>query len=260
MEAPETRLQLYRRDDVRRFVSWLLKSTGEIRPQRDPITGDYVYPGVEKQELLSELESKGILEKYVVDTAPAWPSCRGSSFSVDYVCPFSQHRNLDRGTMIEHYACGYTDFEDKFRSGNELICPKCGRPLKLIGTEYRKTDQLYHCTGCGRYFSSPLVQLTCRKCSKVMKQDEATLQTVYGYRVKQELRSELVAHSTYETQIIELLQDSGFEVAAPKMIRGLSGVEHTFDMYAAKEDSTVAIDLISSETDIGPEGVGGFFA
>lgn len=260
MEGKGARLQLYKRNDVRRLIAWLLKGNEDIHPKRDPESGNYTYPGIENPKLLSELESNGVLEKYVVDRVPSCPSCNHSNFHVDYVCPFSQHRNLERGTMIEHYACGHTDFESNFKSGNELICPKCHRPLKLIGTEYRKTDLVFHCTGCGKYFGSPVVELACRDCGKVIKQDDAVLQTVYGYRLKPDLRSELVAHGTLETQIAALFQNFGFQVTSPKTIRGLSGIEHTFDVSASKDGSEIVADLVSATNDIGPESIVGFFA
>ncbi len=260
MDGKEARLELYKRDDARRLIAWLLKGNEDIKPKRDPQTGDYVYPGIENPKLFSELESHNILEKYEVDQVPACPSCNHSNFHLDYVCPFSKHRSLERGTMIEHYACGHTDFEDKFKSGSELICPKCQRPLKLIGTEYRKTELVFHCSGCGKYFGSPVVEMTCRVCGKAIKQDEAILQPIFGYKLKEELRSELVAHATLETQIAELFQKFGYEVTTPKVIRGLSGVDHTFDVHASKGGSEIAADLVSATTDIGPESVAGFFA
>ncbi len=260
MEGKEARLQLYKRDDVRRLIAWLLKGNEDIHPKRDPDTGDYTYPGIENPKLLSELESNGVLEKYEIDRGPACPSCNHSNFHIDYACPFSKHRSLERGTMIEHYACGHTDFESSFKSGNDLICPKCQRPLKLIGTEYRRTDLVFHCAGCNRYFGNPVVELTCRVCGKVIKQDEAVLQTVFGYRLKPGLRSELVAHGTLETQVAELFQKFGYEVTSPKMIRGLSGIDHTFDIFASKGGSEIVADLVSATTDIGPENVAGFFA
>ncbi len=261
MEEKETRLFLYKRDDIRRFVSWLLKARDDIRPQRDPDGGGYIYPGLESTKLLLELESNGILEKYAVGTVPSCTGCQHSNFHVDYVCPFSQHHNLERGTMIEHYACGHTDFEYNYnRSGNELICPKCRRILKLIGTDYRKIGQLYHCSGCARFFGTPLIELTCRMCGKVIKQDEASLETVYGYRIRPELRGELMAHCTLETQIMQAFKRSGFEVTIPKIVRGISGIDHTFDMHVLNEDLEIVIDLVSATTELAPKDIAEFFA
>ena len=111
-EAKKKRFELYKREEVRRFVSWALRSNEDIHPQRNSETGDYTYTmfGENPIKTISELESNNILEKYLVDTVPACPSCEHSNFYVDYLCPTDKHRGLTRGIMIEHYACACTDF------------------------------------------------------------------------------------------------------------------------------------------------------
>ena len=121
-DAKSTRLHLYRRDDVRRLVGWILKGHDEIRPQRSSETGPYVYSGADFglediSALLAELESDKILQKITIDTVPSCPSCQQSNFHVSYVCPYSQHTMLEHGTLIEHYPCGNADFENNYRSG-----------------------------------------------------------------------------------------------------------------------------------------------
>jgi hypothetical protein len=258
----ETRLRLYKRDDVRRFVESLLKEKVNIVPTYDPSTGDNVYANIPEgsQYLLTELNSSGILEKYVLDQLPSCPQCDASNFGVAYACPYCQAHDIVRGMTIEHYACGHVDLESNFRRGNQLVCPKCNRPLKLIGTDYRRTGTDYHCNSCSKFFDSPIIELGCRKCGKSSKPEEVPLKPVYAYKINERLRGELVAHCTLETQFTDFLTKYGFEVNAPVVVQGLSGIEHTFDMHAWRKEKDIMLDFVSANTDIGPEEVAAFFA
>jgi hypothetical protein len=258
----ETRLRLYKRDDVRRFVEWLLREKATIVPTYDPSTGDTLYSNIPggSQYLLTELNSAGILQKYVLDQLPSCPQCDASNFSVAYACPYCQAHDIERGMAIEHYACGHVDLELNFRRGNQLVCPKCNKPLKLIGTDYRRIGTDYLCNSCSKFFDSPIVELGCRKCGKSSKPEEVPLKPVYAYKINERLRGELVAHCTMESQFTDFLTKYGFEVNAPIVVQGLSGIEHTFDMHAWREEMDIMIDFVSANTDIGPEEVAAFFA
>lgn len=265
-ESKADRLALYKREDVRRAITRLMDQGGEIRPQRDPVTGDYVLSGVETfgipdaSLLFEELERHSIVEKYQISSVPSCPKCEHSSFSVDYVCPFSQHRNLQQGTMIVHYDCSHTDSEARFKSGDELVCPKCGRKLKLLGVDYHRTDRVYYCSGCGRYFGMPTIELRCNTCGKVSWIDQTRMIPVFAYRINERLRSELAAYCSLETPLLNLFKRLGYDVSTPKALKGLSGVEHTIDIYASKEGSQIAVDILSGIRDVSAEAVAGFFA
>lgn len=59
---------------------------------------------------------------------------------------------------------------------------------------------------------------------------------------------------------IEFLERVGFQVDSPKVVRGSSGIEHTFDIYAVKDHANVVLDVVSAPGAVGPEKVVGFFA
>ena len=267
VEAEEraARLRLYRRDDVRRFASWILRGHDEIRPERNPATGEYDYSrvGFDHREigpLLTELESHYIMRRSIVDTAPACPKCANSNFHVGYRCPFCQHTTLMQGTMIEHYPCGHTDFEDKFKSASGLMCPKCRRMLKMIGTDYRKIEHSYRCIVCGKNFGTPEIQFLCRTCGKANNENELLMEPVYGYSLNEDLRSELIAHCSLEAKVTEFFKERGFEVTAPKTLEGLSGTVHSFDLEAKKGETEIVLDMVSSTGEVSPQDVMAFFA
>lgn len=264
MELERTRrLALYRRDDVRRLIDQLLKESGSLKPRRDQNTGDYAFDemaGLNLSVLLKELSANGVLDEYRIDSIPACPKCEHSNFYVNYSCPFCQHRDLERATMIEHYNCRHTDFESNFNKGDKLVCPKCSRELKLIGTDYRKTDRVYHCSSCNRNFGAPNVQLSCRKCEAVFLFDDAHTIPILGYRLNEKLRGELVAHCALEAPIVAVLRGLGYEVEAPFVERGVSGINQTFDIHARNGHSDIVLEIASGTQEVGQESVFALFA
>ncbi len=265
-EDKASRLPLYRRNDVRRLVVWILDGHDEIRPERNPQTGDYSYSeanfgGGDISVLLAELESYRILEKTMIDTVPICPGCQHSNFHVTYVCPYSQHTTLEHGTMLEHYACGNADFESNYRSGlGGLICPKCRRPLKVVGTDYRKLERAYRCNGCGKFFGTPKLNLPCRVCGRKNEEEDLTMAPVYAYRINNLLRSELIANCSLSANVVAFFEKSGFKVTSPMKMPGLSGVEYTFDLGAKKDGQLIVLDMVSAEVEVGSQDVVAFFA
>lgn len=261
-----TRLQLYKRDDVRRLVGWIVNGHDEIRPQRSSETGAYAYSGADFglddiSALLAELESYKIIQKIVIDTVPSCPSCQESNFNVSYMCPYSQHTMLEHGTLIEHYACGNADFEINYRSGpNELVCPKCRRTLKVIGTDYRKIERAYRCSSCGKSFGTPKLMLQCRSCNRKNDEEDLVMPPVYAYKINEQLRSELISHCSLESGITTFFEKLGFKVTAPMRMTGLSGVLHNFDLGAKKNSTEIVMDMVSAIDEVGPPEVVGFFA
>lgn len=260
------RLKLYKRDDVRRLIGWMLGGHDEFLPQRSPETGGYVYLGKEFglediSALLNELESRKILRRSIIDTIPSCPSCQESNFNITYLCPYSQHSMLEHGTLIEHYACGNADFEINYRSGaSELVCPKCRRTLKVIGTDYRKIERAYRCSGCGKSFGTPKLMLQCRNCNRRNDEEDLVMPPVYSFKINERLRSELISHCSLEIGITAFLEKAGFKVTAPTRMTGLSGVLHNFDMGAKNGSAEIVMDMVSAIDEVGPPQVVEFFA
>ena len=74
------------------------------------------------------------------------------------------------------------------------------------------------------------------------------------------LSARLISNIANQLQILEFLQKSGYEVTAPKRIRGLSGEEQTFDFSATKDGEEIVFDVASEPMEIGARAVVTFFA
>jgi Holliday junction resolvase len=62
-----------------------------------------------------------------------------------------------------------------------------------------------------------------------------------------------------ERDIIEFLRKLGYDVTAPKLVRGNSGYDQQFDILAVKGNQEILFD-ISAESEVGADRVVAFFA
>jgi len=211
--------------------------------------------------LLDELASNGLYERYIVDSEPACPEC-GSSSHVHYryECSFCQSRSLRKGVLIEHYGCGYIDFSEKFSRNGDLICPKCSGKLKLIGTDYRRIENLFRCLNCGKDFSIPNLLGRCRVCNVGFSPENAGIRPIYGYKFNEQMRSEVTANCIIEAPLTSLLREKGYEVETLKALKGSSGIEHLFDIVATEDGKHIVFAIASGTAEIGSEFVVSYFA
>jgi hypothetical protein len=66
--------------------------------------------------------------------------------------------------------------------------------------------------------------------------------------------------STEIEQFGELLRKYGFTVSAPETLLGTSGVRHTFDIGATREDAKLFLDLTSAQVEVGVDRIAEFYA
>ncbi|HMK83944.1 MAG TPA: hypothetical protein VK503_09520, partial [Candidatus Bathyarchaeia archaeon] len=264
-ERKEERIKLYKRDDVRRLLGRLLRAHDRITPVRSSATGEYDYSGADfglcdVLPLLNELQSTGILEQRVIDTLPSCPECHRSNFYVNFACPSCQKTTLSQGNLLKHYPCDYSDFETNFQSGTNLICPKCRRFLKVVGTDYRKMAQAYRCMDCGTFFGTPKLQFLCRTCTRPNFEQNMTLTKVYEYTLNKAFKNEVVSHVSLDAKITEFLKKNGYKVTMPMELCGLSKVKHSFDLGARNEKKEIVLDMVSAVDEVGPQEILSFFA
>jgi len=68
------------------------------------------------------------------------------------------------------------------------------------------------------------------------------------------------AESGAQAQLASLLKRVGYNVVTSKTIRGQSGTDHTFDIYAQKEGSEVTVDILSGKKEVHADSLLAFFA
>jgi len=104
------------------------------------------------------------------------------------------------------------------------------------------------------------LEFTCRICGKVVLADEVRMIPVMAYRIAENLRTEFSAYCLLESPIVDFLKKAGYAVEAPKTITGLSGIQHSFDVYARKEGSEAMFDILSGPEEVSLQAAIGFLA
>lgn len=247
------------------FLKWMMDSSRTLVPEEREDRIAYpdvarLVPAADPVEFLDRLAAQGVLIKERYQSEVLCPSCGSSSLRDRYTCMFCRGDNLETGDMIEHYACGNTDFESSYLKEGKLICPKCRRELKIIGTDYRRVGKVFKCNDCGRDSSIPRITHTCQKCGTVSTWEQARLRVLYKYRINEEKKKEIDSLTGIYLPLVEFLQKGGFQVESPALLKGESGVEHSFDIQAISEERRTLFDMASDRESVGEAAVIAFFS
>ncbi len=215
--------------------------------------------GIDSVEFLDALASQGILKKERYITEVLCPACGFSSLRDKYTCTFCRGDNVETGDIVEHYACGNTDFEASFLKEGRLICPKCRRELKIIGTDYRRIGKVFKCSDCGKDSSIPRIVHTCRNCGAESTWENTRLRSLYKYSINEEKKREIESISGVYLPLVEFLQKAGFQVESPVTVKGESGLDHSFDILALHNDRRTLFDIVADSEAVGETSVVTFF-
>jgi len=155
-------------------------------------------PTDELLKALSMMTEKSLLIAEETGTVISCPQCSSLSYSLSLKCPDCGVGSMTKGEALEHMTCGHVGFRSEFEQANkELVCPKCRKPLKIIGVDYKKVEIWYRCSR-NHLFNAPKTVFTCSACGREFSLDEAFLQPLYQYVLSdsgaEALRLSLLAH------------------------------------------------------------------
>jgi len=259
-QLPAGSANIWQEPRAARLVSGLLSGkTGEIKPDIDLRLKDgFTYQeaddimgtsGKETAAVLETLAGEGILLRESYEEVLNSPGGSMQLIPVER-CPHCDSDRLTRGQLIEHFNCGFIGPEDEFVNGLNLVCPKCKRELKLIGTDYRKPGMRYVCNSCQGVFPSPVVKCRDLKTGEVYSLEELRRIPLYRYRLNEAHRRHLEFELEPKRQLIDYLTRLGYEVKEAVSVKGRSGATHTIDLLARMEElitrNTVAIGILSA--------------
>ncbi len=217
----------------------------EISPSIDfAIQGGVTYPevdglidttGEETIKILEVLVERGILEKKKVDKLRSDPE---GSFQLVPVerCPIHDSSNLLKGQLIEHFNCGYVGLEQDFQHGYQLICPKCKRELKLVGTDYRNAGIQYRCLDGNETFATPVIKWRSLRTGRVWTDDELREVEISSYSLIPGKREWVEFQLKPKAQLVDFLRNQGYQVQELAQVQGTSGAIHTIDILATRDD------------------------
>jgi CheY-like chemotaxis protein len=217
----------------------------EIRPEMDSATkGGFAYPEVDRviggtseetRQLLERLETEQVLTKTPYEKLHMDPDGGLQLVPVER-CPHCNSGNLSRGQLIEHFACGNVSMEQDYKSDHKYICPKCGKELKLLGTDYRNIGIRYRCLDCNEIFPTPIIKWRSLTSSKVWSFEELKEIQLFSYGLNPGKRAWLLFQLKPKAELVKFLQSRGYQVEEMARIHGSSGAVHTMDILATRDD------------------------
>jgi predicted RNA-binding Zn-ribbon protein involved in translation (DUF1610 family) len=193
--------------------------------------------------ILQSLEKKGALKSQFIDRVLTCPDCGSPEVYTKYTCPKCDSLNVEYTELLEHMKCGYIGSNDKFTKGSSLVCPKCQTQLTDEALQYRVIGNCYQCEKCGYRFDKPDVIHICQKCGRNLKHQEAKYIKIFAYKITDETLNTLKGDLPILETIKKTLSNKGFKVQLHQLITGTSGVEHTFDVLAEKNETRIIIDI-----------------
>lgn len=209
------------------------------------------YPRMKKfpewQEKMKTLIELGLVEEKIIDRVIECPSCGKIHVSTRFKCPSCGSINMVRTEILQHITCGFVDTKLKFirrlKGGvEELVCPNCKIALREEGIDYRILGEIFECMDCGRRADRPKIEFKCRSCLHEFDTTTARYRAVYMYRTTDYGVKLLQSGDLIRNLILLLLTSKGFHVEKDARLKGISGVNHRFDIIVRSDKSLIGVD------------------
>jgi Thaumarchaeal output domain 1 len=104
--------------------------------------------------------------------------------SIKFKCASCGSTNIDKGDAIEHLHCGHIDKYEEFVKGDKMSCPKCGRELKALGVDYRKTGLFFKCGACCNIMPIPTYNYICGGCGESSTANQLDIKKFFTFVVE----------------------------------------------------------------------------
>jgi len=138
------------------------------------------------EKLVSTLKS--LAEIGIVNAEPfrsviACPDCQSLTATLYIECPECESTRMTKEEALEHFDCGNIDYRSKFDKGEgTLVCPKCGKKLKVIGVDYRKIENWYKCSN-NHFFGQPNFKFVCSNCNGRFPLEDTRVDLLHNYKL-----------------------------------------------------------------------------
>lgn len=176
-----------------RVLRFIASRNREQQPQlTSQRTMGYSYPALEPffavndtgiWDLLELLEQQHMLSSRFISRSYQCVHCQSSFLNFIETCPDCRAINIESDDLIHHFRCAYSAASSEFKSGDQLVCPKCSRQLKQIGVDYDKPSLTFRCRECQYVFEEPFVSTVCYHCGRRTDPDHQTQRSIYAYTI-----------------------------------------------------------------------------
>ena len=140
-------------------------------------------PAEKLASTLGTLAEIKILEEEPSRSVIACPDCESATSTLVLECPECESTQMTKEEALEHFDCGNIDFRSKFeKDEGTLVCPKCGKKLKVIGVDYRKIENWYRCSN-RHVFGQPNFKFACSKCGGRFSLEDTRIEMLHKYNL-----------------------------------------------------------------------------
>ncbi|MEM9378562.1 MAG: hypothetical protein AAGB93_01340 [Planctomycetota bacterium] len=130
---------------------------------------------------LEDLADLGLLQRTLANRVHLCPSCERCQINFREQCTRCSSIDLSIERVLHHFRCGYIGIESEFRSGRDLVCPKCRRDLHQLGQDFDRPHETYVCRDCSTLMEEPQLTGQCLSCSHEFPAHEAEQRDIHAY-------------------------------------------------------------------------------
>ena len=200
--------------------------------------------------VLRRLADIGILTSSLFEKILMCPKCgTPSNVYARFKCPQCASTEILINRMIEHLACGTIHEENVFRTGGAGVCPTCKKVVEKPSERF--IGIMCSCAKCRAHFEDPSQSFFCRKCTIDFNLTSGIITDLYIYQINERTLEETRSQIGIPA-IAQVLEKNGFEMTMPGKI-GDSAKQ--FSMVARRGTKSVAIDIDSTDVEVGVEPV-----
>ena len=197
---------------------------GTLRPVPCPaVTLGHAYPrledrfGIDSSDAIRALEDMadfGVLRRALSNRVHVCPHCRRWTINFRETCPMCASLDVEVEGMIHHFACSYVGLDSEYRSGAELICPKCKNRLTHIGLDYERPRQTYVCHACAQIFEEPTITSQCLDCRWEGMSGDVLAWPVYEYELSARGQEAVERGELRGLKLREMIRTSRYDLAS----------------------------------------------
>lgn len=223
----------------------------EFKPSFSSEKGIF-YPAVEKivpnssinYSFFEDLEKCGIVRGEFYDSVLTCPSCGSHKVFVKLRCPSCGSTDIDSGNAIEHLYCGHIDVEGGFVKGERLICPKCGKELRVLGVDYRKPGIFFKCGTCGNIRSIPERGYICGDCGEIFTENQLDIKKFFTFKVEPKGKALIDKWMINFDELVKSLEKHRYVAKQHAVLRGASGIEHNFELVVWNPIPSISVEYV----------------
>lgn len=133
--------------------------------------------------LLTRLKKDNLISTAFFERIQICPGCQSGTLIVREECPECGSSDLEEDNYLHHFRCAYQAPEQEFRSGNDLVCPKCRRELTHFGRDYDRPGVMTRCRTCTTATSEPAVSFVCTSCLTKTPADDMAVNDILAAEI-----------------------------------------------------------------------------